>query len=223
MPYHVLTPIRFGSHAQKRKPNRGNLKGRKMKKLLCIGFLSIFSTSAMSFEILALGTSDTNCKGVDRSKIFPVHLEELLGADGFDVHVINGGVDGDKPVWMVNRLAGAINEKTRLVIFEPGSNDKNKASNVEYSEKILSQMQDRKMPTIYISQRIIQTDEEGEATAKQFGAYYYGHWGRDVPRDRIYRQFDMANGGHMTAEGCQLWAKNIAPLVKSILLERDIK
>lgn len=59
----------------------------------------------MAFEILALGTSNTNCKGVERSKIFTAHLEELLRAEGFDANVINAGVDGDTPARMIKRLA----------------------------------------------------------------------------------------------------------------------
>jgi hypothetical protein len=47
---------------------------------------------------------------------------------------------------------------------------------------------------------------------------------KDVPVDRIHRQFDMGSGGgHMTAEGCQLVASNILPLVKHVLEERNIK
>jgi len=194
-----------------------------MKKLFFAAFLAIFSANAIAFEIFALGTSNTNCKNVDRAKIFTVRLEELLRADGIDAHVVNGGVDGDKPTFMANRLASAINEKTRLVIFEPGPNDKNKSSNVEASEKILSQLQERHMPTIYVSMGAIQTDMEADATAKKYGAYYYGQWIRGIPKDATYRQFDMPGGGHMTAEGCQQWAKNMFPLVKSVLTEKNIK
>lgn len=194
-----------------------------MKKLLCVGFLAMFSTSSMAFEIFALGTSNTNCKGVDRSKIFTVHLEELLRADGFDAEVINAGVDGDKPVWMIDRLAGAKLEKTRLVIFEPGANDMNKASNLESVTKILSQLQERKIPTIYVSIGLIQTIAEAQETARAHDAYYYGSWIRDIPVDREHRQFDKGPGGHLTAKGCQLWAKNMFPLVKRVLVENDIK
>jgi len=194
-----------------------------MKKFLIAVLLAMASTSSSAFEIFALGTSNTNCKGVDRSKIFTVHLEELLRADGYAVNVINGGVDGDKPGWMINRLASAKLENTRLVIFEPGANDTNKTSNIEALEKILSQLQDRKMPTVYVSIGLIQNFKEANETARKYGAYYYGSWIKDIPADKEHRQFDKKQGGHLTAKGCQLWAKNMFPLVKQILVEKNIK
>ncbi len=128
------------------------------------------------------------------------------------------------PAWMMVRLSAGLNDNTRLVIFEPGPNDKNKSSSVENSEKILSFLHERQMPTIYISHSAIQTVEEGLQTATKFGAYYYGDWIKGVPVDRVHRQYDKGTGGgHMTAEGCQLWAKNTLPLVKQIILKKNIK
>ena len=195
-----------------------------MRKIFVITILAMFSSGVMAFDIFALGTSNTNCKGVERSRIFTAYLEEILRSDGMDVRVINGGEDGDRPVWMENRLHAGITEKTRIVIFEPGPNDRNKPTNVGYSEKILLTLQNLNMPTIYVSDKLIQSVEEGEATARKFGAYYYGDVHMGIPKDRVHRQFDMGNGGgHMTAEGCQLWAKNMAPLVKRVVGEKHIQ
>ena len=193
-----------------------------MKKLLIAGLLATFSTSSMAFEILALGTSNTNCKGVERSKIFTVHLEELLRAEGFDAHVINAGVDEDTPTRMIKRLASTKLDNTRLVIFEPGANDTNKASNVEALEEVLSQLQDRNIPAIYVSIGLIQSIDEADETAGKYGAYYYGSWVKGIPTDKEHRQFDRSRGGHLTAKGCQLWAQNMFPLVKEILVENNI-
>ena len=184
--------------------------------LLVVCCLSSFE--ALAYEVLAIGTSNTNCKNVDRSRSFTAHLQELLRAKGQDATVINAGVDGDKPQWMVNRLPGLINEHTKLVIFEPGPNDRNKSSNIEYSEKILEYLQTRKMPTIYISHIFIQQGAEGKATADKFGAYYYGHWNQGIPLDRTHYQYDLRGPGHLTAEGCQLVAEQLLPLVEKVLL-----
>ncbi len=194
-----------------------------MNRLLIIAVLVFVSSVVNAFEIFALGTSNTNCKGVDRSKIFTVKLEELLHADGIDAKVINAGVDGDKPMWMLDRLQQGVTDQTKIVLFEPGPNDRNKSSNVESSEKVLAALQKMNMPTIYISAPIIQTNSEAQETAAKYGAYYYGHWIKGVPVDRVHRQYDQSSGGHMTAEGCQLWASNIQPLVKHVIEERNIR
>lgn len=47
-------------------------------------------SSGQAEEILALGTSNTNCKGVDRALSFTVKLDEFLRADGLKVRAING-------------------------------------------------------------------------------------------------------------------------------------
>jgi hypothetical protein len=192
--------------------------------LLAAAFLLLAPTSAPAFEILAIGTSNTNCKGVDRAMSFTVQLEGLLRAEGFDATVVNSGVDGDRPVWMAARLFGTngINANTKLVIFEPGPNDRNVSANVAFSEKILAQLQERRMPTIYISSRLIQNEQEAQATAQKYGAHYYGQWGKEVPRDRTYWQYDMAGPGHMSGEGCQLWARRMLPFVKNVLAEIGI-
>ena len=197
-----------------------------MKRLLFLALAVSFSTGSVALEILAIGTSNTNCKGVDRAKIFPAQLEGLLRADGIDATVINDGVDGDMPHWMINRVTGiGFLDRAQLVIFEPGPNDRNKSSNVEYSEKVLAHLQERKIPAIYVSHGQIQSTEAAQATAEKYGAYYYGHWTTGVPVDKIHRQYDMGHGrpGHMTAEGCQLWARNMLPLVKRVLMEKGIR
>lgn len=195
-----------------------------LKHLSMIAIACIFASEANAFEILALGTSNTNCKGVDRSKTFTVHLEELLRADGIDATVINAGLDGDKPVWMINRMTGLVTGATRIVILEPGPNDRNKSSSVEFTEKMLGQLQEKKIPTIYVSHNLIQSPEEATALAAKYGAHFYGHFARNVPLDHTYRQYDQPGGpGHMTAEGCQLWAKNMLPLVEKVLGETSTK
>ncbi|MCK9389455.1 MAG: hypothetical protein M0Q22_13810 [Sulfuritalea sp.] len=189
---------------------------------LLIAIMLLAPLTATAYEILAFGTSNTNSKNVERSKSFTAHLQDQLRAKGHDVTVVNAGVDGDKPFWMINRMPDLINGNTRLVIFEPGPNDRNKSSNVEYSEKILAELQQKKLRTIYISHGYIQTEDEGRDTALKYGALYYGHWHRNVPKDREHFQFDQPppNLGHMTAEGCQMVANQILPLVEMAISER---
>jgi acyl-CoA thioesterase-1 len=186
------------------------------------------SGPASAFEILTLGTSATNCKGVDRDKIYPVKLQEILRGDGIDAMVINGGVDGDRVEWMFQRLPAALTSNTKLVLFQGGSVGRDKAYEVEYIEKTLAFLRDRHIAVIYMSDPKFQTKKEAAATAAKYGAYYFGHFAAVVPNESKYWLGDTAQfggsgsgwGGHMNAEGCALVARSVAPLVEKALAEK---
>jgi len=186
-----------------------------------VPLLLFVSANAFGFEIYALGTSNTNCKNAGQA--YTKTLNELFKQDNIDAKVINGGIDGDKPVWMLNRLESNTNSNTKIVIFEPGPNDRNKSSNIEDSEKILSYLKHHNIPTVFVSNNIIWSKEEAEQVSAKYSAYYYGHWAKNIPKDNEHRQFDIGTeGGHATEEGCRLWARNMFPLLKQVIREQHI-
>ena len=128
--------------------------------------LSLLSLNAYGFNIYALGTSNINCKGADQA--FTNTLGDLFVQDKSNVKVINGGKDGDVPLFMLQRLEKALkdNSDIKIVIFEPGPNERNKSRNLEPSEKILAYLQKINMPTIYVSHVWLQNKEEAQATKK---------------------------------------------------------
>src|SRR5512145_47815 len=79
---------------------------------------------AQEIRIVALGASQTNGKGVPREDAYPAQLEALLRAGGLAVTVVNAGVDGDTTADIAGRFDGAVPEGTRLVILQPGTNDR---------------------------------------------------------------------------------------------------
>lgn len=194
-----------------------------MKRIFAFIFFGLLSVNSFGFEILAIGTSNTNCKNAGQA--YTSSLNDLLAQDKINAVVINAGVDGDRPTFMQARLEQILksNSKIKLVIFEPGPNESNKRFNVSASGDILAYLQEQKMPTIYVSHQAIQSNEEASEMAKKYDAFYYGHWIKNVPIDREHRQYDQASGGHMTAVGCQLWAKNMMPTLKQVIKEKDIK
>jgi hypothetical protein len=193
-----------------------------MKSILTILFVLLFSTNSSAFEILALGTSNTNCKNTNSA--YTNTLNELIMKEGIKAQVINGGVDGDRPVFMLERMNSLINSTTKLIIFEPGPNETNKTWSLEYADKILDVLQKKNIPTIYVSHPLIEKDDEAAERAKKYGAYYYGRWTKGVPVDRDHRQYDQpGRPGHMTAQGCILWANNMIPLVKKVINERNLE
>lgn len=195
-----------------------------MKNLITSLILGLLSLNCLGFEIFALGTSNTNCKNAGQA--FTTRLNELLTADKINAQVINAGVDGDRPAFMMPRLEQGLKNypNTKLVIFEPGPNERNPRFSLGPAEEILAYLQKIQMPSIYVSHTVVQSQEDGAEMAKKYGAYYYGDWAKGVPQDRDHRQFDTgSSGGHMTVQGCQLWAKNILPLVEQVIKEKNIK
>jgi ABC-type glycerol-3-phosphate transport system substrate-binding protein len=97
-----------------------------VKKLIISLALALLSINSFGFEILALGTSNTNCKNAGQA--FTSSLNDLLGQEKINATVINAGVDGDKPTFMQARLEQSIKAipNIKIVIFEPGPNEKNK-------------------------------------------------------------------------------------------------
>ena len=61
-----------------------------MKKIIFNLLLALISFNSFGFEIFALGTSNTNCKGA--SQAYTNTLNELLAQEKMNVQVINAGI-----------------------------------------------------------------------------------------------------------------------------------
>jgi len=98
---------------------------------LCVSGLSIWSFFGLSdlaqaerLTIVALGASNT----VGRSGTsYPAELEAMLKAKGYDVRVINAGVNGDTTAGMAVRVDSAVPNGTRLVLVNPANRNDEKA------------------------------------------------------------------------------------------------
>ena len=205
-----------------------------MKKLIIFFGLLLASINSFGFEIYASGASTTNCKGVPDQLKFTAHLERLLRSKGLDAVVINGGVDGDKPIWQNQRLEKAVGQNTKLVIYNAGSNTSSESIKLEFSESALKFLRDQSIPTILVlnsTDEILDSGYEKKNIdlAKQYGAYFYGHHGKNIPMTPQYWQMDAGKTsntgayGHLSSSGCQLWAENMAPLVLQVIKEKNIK
>ena len=169
-----------------------------------------------------------NCKGVDNPDKFTAQLELLLRKNGVNVTVTNAGVDGDRSIYMYERMLKAINPDTKIVIVDSLTNDKSTYWSQQNSSKILAKLQELGISAIFISNGGTMTAEEGAEIAKKNNAYYYGTKSKGIPLTKEYYQGDGENTinwslGHMNAEGCKLWAKNMLPLVEQVIKERNIK
>lgn len=90
---------------------------------LAVSFAFASVQAAAAATVVALGASNTFGKGVARSQSFPAQLEAMLRAQGYPVHVINAGINGDTTAGMLARLDRVVLRDTRVVILQPGGND----------------------------------------------------------------------------------------------------
>jgi acyl-CoA thioesterase I len=90
--------------------------------LLFIVFSAVSATPAAA-QIVALGASNTQGKGVSPSETRPAVLESMLHARGRNTHVVNAGISGDTAGGMLARLDSSVPVGTTLVILNFGGND----------------------------------------------------------------------------------------------------
>ena len=169
----------------------------RRKLLMVIGliigvFILANSSPSIAAEnlVVAFGASQTYGKGVTRDEAYPAQLELLLRQKGYDVRVINSGVNGQTTGAMLQRLEGSVPPETSVVILQPGGNDKRKglgaerAENVAAIRKILAA---RGVPVIMMENRVF----------------------RNYPR--------QADGQHLTVAGYHSLAKSLVSKVSALL------
>jgi acyl-CoA thioesterase I len=102
-----------------------------VRAVLAFGMLGIAPVAhAGTIRIIAVGASNTAGKGVGTTRAFPAQLEALLKAKGYDVRVINAGINGDDTRRMLARINSAVPDGTRVVILEKAaSNDRQRGIN----------------------------------------------------------------------------------------------
>lgn len=101
---------------------------RIFRPAIAATFIALLSATpqanAQTIDILALGASNTYGKGVCRGQAYPRHLENMLRARGIKARVRNAGINGNTTGQMRARLRPALRASTRLVILQPGGNDR---------------------------------------------------------------------------------------------------
>jgi len=88
--------------------------------LTIAGLGAAYSASA---QVVALGASNTEGRGVGSSEAFPAQLERMLNAKGSSTQVRNAGIFGDTTSGMLSRLSSSVPEGTKIVILQFGGND----------------------------------------------------------------------------------------------------
>jgi acyl-CoA thioesterase-1 len=87
-------------------------------------FLFFALVCSASAQVVALGASNTEGRGVNSSESYPAQLQAMLQAKGSGMRVANAGISGDTTAGMLARLSSAVPEGTKIVILQFGGNDR---------------------------------------------------------------------------------------------------
>lgn len=91
---------------------------------LQIALTSLSPAHADAIQIAAIGDSNIAGRGVAPWEAYPAKLEAALRAKGFDVHVVNHGINGDTTTGVLARLDAAAPPGTQVAILWIGVNDR---------------------------------------------------------------------------------------------------
>ncbi len=101
------------------------MSGWSMRAALVLAMLVwVAEAESAAAQVVALGASNTKGKGVVFSQAYPAHLQRLLRAKGIKVWVRNAGISGNTTGQMLARLNAAVPKGTRVVVLQPGGNDR---------------------------------------------------------------------------------------------------
>lgn len=177
----------FGSLAM-----RSRLAGLGALVVCGLGLMGAGATPAVaqgSVRIVALGASNTYGKGVSRAESYPAQLQGLLKKRGVNAVVSNAGINGDTTGGMLARLSSAVSAGTKVVILQPGGNDRRRGSEGDRSAniaKIRSQLSARGVTVVMMENSAFSAVPSSERAA---------------------------DGIHFTPRGYAILAQNILPQV----------
>ena len=167
----------------------------------------VAGASAESIKIVALGGSNTFGKNLSRSAAYPAQLETMLKGKGYDVVVVNEGTNGQTTYDELGKLDTVVTVDTKIVIFQPGGNDRRKGKSGTKSniQTIIEKLQERKILVLF-------SGGEGKQRAvEQFNIQMIDEINKLAPDDL------QPDGEHLTARGYSLAAEKMLPAVQSLI------
>jgi acyl-CoA thioesterase-1 len=180
------------------------------KIILLLNLLMMLSGAAAAEPtyIVAFGDSIIHGEGVSLTEAFPAQLENMLRTDGFNVQVINTGVDGDTTTRMLMRMDSVIPRGTKIVIIHGGRNDFNSLQHslsVEQSEAnieaIVSRLRAQQIQVVLCG------GPSRASLARKYGAALVS----------CYDQSHLVDGLHLDVTGHRIIANRLLPVIEGLL------
>ena len=198
--------------------------------LLTLLLLLAPSARAAPVAILAFGDSLTAGFGLAEAEGFPAQLQAALVARGIAARVVDGGVSGDTSAGGLARLDWSLADKPDLVILELGANDAlrglDPAATRANLDAILARLKAAGVAVLIAGMRAPPNlgrdyaaafDKLYPELAAKYGVPLYPFFLDGVALDPALNQSD---GLHPTAQGADIIAGRVAPLVVRVLTDK---
>ncbi len=201
------------------------MKTRAILALFAI--TAITAHAAPQKTLVCFGDSITAGYNLDAAQAYPVQLQKLLNAKGYNYKVLNQGVSGNTTKDAVARVQSIVALHPEVVLVEFGGNDGLRGLSPEITRKnmdtVLSTLQSAHIRILLVG--ITLPPNYGADYIKSFSAIYKEaaamHHIPLMPMlyDGIYTVPGtiQADGIHPTAKGSQLIAEHLVPLLTPLL------
>ena len=179
--------------------------------------------------VLFLGTSLTAGFGLPSDEAFPARLQERIDEEALDYRVVNAGVSGDTSAGGLRRIDWLLRLPVAVLVLELGANDMLRGQSVSQLASNLEQIVERSRAA-HPGVRLVVA---GMRAAPNLGARYVSEF------EAVYRSLadeyggvlvpfllegvagrpslNLPDGIHPTAEGHQLIADTLWPVLEPVL------
>ena len=183
-------------------------------------------------RIIAFGNSLTAGLGVAPDEAYPAQLQARLDIAGYAVHVINAGVSGETTAGGLSRVDWVLKSHPRIVILELGGNDGLRGldltqmrTNLDaiirriHQARVVVVLAGMKIPPNYGPEYTRGFEAIYQDLANQYHLAFMPFFLEGVA---LHQGLMQADGIHPTAEGYQVIADRLLPILEP-LLKRNAK
>lgn len=198
---------------------------------LLLNFVILLSANDMvePKSIIFYGDSITAGYGIGTDLAFPKLIETQLKNEGYDVEVVNGGLSGETTAGGLTRIDWMLNRNYDIFVLELGGNDGLRglpvAETISNLEDIIAKVKAKNPSTKIVVAGMMVPPNMGQDYSEDFKGVFEivakKHNTNLIPfllKDVAgIESLNLPDGIHPNAKGHQIVAKNIYPLIKSLL------